>query len=66
VKKTRLEKITEQQIRDAFEREDLIVYTDPTAFREFLFHQNFENTVVLLMSSGNYGGLDFDKFKALI
>ncbi|MFZ2430686.1 MAG: peptidoglycan synthetase, partial [Lutibacter sp.] len=52
--------------RDAFEREDLIVYTDPTAFREFLFHQNFENTVVLLMSSGNYGGLDFDKFKALI
>jgi UDP-N-acetylmuramate: L-alanyl-gamma-D-glutamyl-meso-diaminopimelate ligase len=62
----RLEKITEQQIRDAFEREDLVVYTDPTEFREFLFQQNFKNTVVLLMSSGNYGGLDFDKFKALI
>lgn len=62
----RLEKITEQQIKDAFEREDLIVYTDPTEFREFLFQQNIENTVVLLMSSGNYGGLDFDKFKALV
>jgi UDP-N-acetylmuramate: L-alanyl-gamma-D-glutamyl-meso-diaminopimelate ligase len=62
----RLEKITEQQIRDAFEREDLVVYTDPKAFREFLFQQNLENTVVLLMSSGNYGGLDFDKLKAII
>jgi len=62
----RLEKITEQQIRDAFERDDLIVYTNPTEFREFFFNQNFENTVVLLMSSGNYGGLDFDEFKALI
>ncbi|MDO9137202.1 MAG: cyanophycin synthetase, partial [Lutibacter sp.] len=62
----RLEKISEQQIRDAFERDDLIVYTNPTEFREFLFNHNFENTVVLLMSSGNYGGLDFDQFKALI
>ncbi|MFO7674024.1 MAG: Mur ligase family protein, partial [Lutibacter sp.] len=35
----RLEKITEQQIRDAFERDDLIVYTNPTEFREFLFNQ---------------------------
>lgn len=62
----RLEKITEQQIKEAFERDDLIVYTNPTEFREFLFRQNFENRVVLLMSSGNYGGLDFDKFKSLI
>lgn len=62
----RLEKITEQQIKDAFVRDDLIVYTNSTEFREFLFDQNIENTVVLLMSSGNYGGLDFDKFKALI
>lgn len=66
VEMKRLEKITQQQIKDAFEREDLIVYTDPTEFTTFLFSQNFENTVVLLMSSGNYGGLDFDEFKALI
>ena len=62
----RLEKITEQQIKDAFERDDLIVYTNSAEFREFLFNQNFENTVVLLMSSGDYGGLNFDHFKALI
>jgi UDP-N-acetylmuramate: L-alanyl-gamma-D-glutamyl-meso-diaminopimelate ligase len=62
----RLEKITAQQIKEAFEREDLIVYTNPAEFKEFLFSQNFENTALLLMSSGNYGGLDFNKFKEII
>lgn len=61
-----LEVISENQIRNAFEREDLIVYTNPVEFREFVFNYQFENTVLLLMSSGNYGGLDFDKFKELI
>jgi len=62
----RLEKISEEQIRNAFERDDLIVFTNPKEFKEFLFNQNFENTALLLMSSGNYGGLDFNKFKELI
>jgi UDP-N-acetylmuramate: L-alanyl-gamma-D-glutamyl-meso-diaminopimelate ligase len=66
VKIKRLEKITEEQIRNSFEREDLIVYTDSAKFKEFLFNQNFENTALLLMSSGNYGGLDFNKFKQII
>lgn len=56
----KLEKVTELQIKDAFKRGDLIVYTNPSEFKEFLFNQAFENTAVLLMSSGNYGGLDFD------
>lgn len=62
----KLEKVTEQQIKEAFNREDLIIYTNPTDFKEFLFKQNFKNTALLLMSSGNYGGLDFNKFKDLI
>ena len=62
----KLEKVTEQQIKEAFNREDLIIYTNPTDFKEFLFNQNFDNTALLLMSSGNYGGLDFNKFKELI
>jgi len=62
----RLEKISEQQIKEAFEREDLIIFTNPEAFKTFLFNQNFENTALLLMSSGNYGGLDFNKFKDFI
>ncbi len=62
----RMEKISVDQIKNAFEREDLIVYTNPTEFKEFLFNQKFENTALLLMSSGNYGGLDFNKFKELV
>ncbi len=62
----RLEKISEEQIKNAFERDDLIVYTNPKEFKIFLFTQNFENTALLLMSSGNYGGLDFNKFEELI
>ncbi|WP_299210380.1 Mur ligase family protein [uncultured Dokdonia sp.] len=62
----KLEKVTEQQIAMAFQRDDLIIYTDPTQFREFLFGQTFENTALLLMSSGNYGGLDFEEVKRII
>ena len=61
-----LEEVTEQQIANAFERDDLIIYTNPTAFKEFLFNQNLNNKALLLMSSGNYGGLDFDEVKKLI
>ncbi len=62
----KLEKISSAQIKKAFERDDLIVYTNPTEFREFLFSQNFKNTAILLMSSGNYGGLNFNKLEQVI
>ncbi|MFC4721421.1 UDP-N-acetylmuramate--L-alanine ligase [Geojedonia litorea] len=62
----KLEEVTETQIAEAFEREDLIIYTNPNDFKQFLFTQNLNNTALLLMSSGNYGGLDFDEVKGLI
>ena len=62
----KLEKISSVQIKKAFERDDLIVYTNPTKFREFLFSQNFKNTAILLMSSGNYGGLNFNELEQVI
>ncbi|MBU2922307.1 peptidoglycan synthetase [Winogradskyella psychrotolerans] len=61
----KLEKVTETQIANAFERDDLIIYTNPEDFKNFLFFQKFDNKSLLLMSSGNYGGLDFDEVKAL-
>lgn len=63
VKIKRLEEVTEAQIASAFKRHDLKIYTDPSAFHEFLFSNTFENTSLLLMSSGNYGGLDFNQLK---
>ncbi|WP_400080986.1 UDP-N-acetylmuramate--L-alanine ligase [Winogradskyella sp. R77965] len=59
----KLEEVTQEQIASAFERDDLIIYTNPEDFKNFLFSQNFDNKSLLLMSSGNYGGLDFDEVK---
>jgi UDP-N-acetylmuramate: L-alanyl-gamma-D-glutamyl-meso-diaminopimelate ligase len=61
-----LEKITEQQIANAFQRDDLIIYTNPTAFKDYLFTQDLNDTALLLMSSGNYGGINFDEVANLI
>ncbi len=59
----KLQPISEKQIAESFEREDLLIFTDPAGFKDFLFDQNFEDKSLLLMSSGDYGGLDFDELK---
>ena len=66
VKIKQLEEVTHNQIAQAFERDDLIIYTNPNEFKDFLFSENLKNTATVLMSSGNYGGLDFDEVKALV
>ena len=66
VKIKQLDAVLDTQIAAAFERDDLIIYTAPEAFKDFLFQQQLVNSVLLLMSSGNYGGLDFDEVKKLI
>ncbi|MGY8939887.1 MAG: peptidoglycan synthetase, partial [Flavobacteriales bacterium] len=66
VKIKQLEEVTKSQIANAFEREDLIIYTSPQEFQEFLFRQNLENTALVLMSSGNYGGLNFEALKTML
>ena len=62
----KLDKVSHEQIANAFKRDDLIIYTNPEDFKAFLFSQNFDNKALLLMSSGNYGGLDFDEVQNLI
>ncbi|WP_298119733.1 Mur ligase family protein [Flavobacterium sp.] len=66
VKIKQLEEVTYEQIAQSFQREDLIIYTNPADFKNFLFSQNFDNSALLLMSSGNYGGLNFDEVKGLL
>ena len=62
----KLKEVTQEQIASAFERDDLIIYTNPDDFKQFLFSQDFDNKALLLMSSGNYGGLDFEALKNLM
>ncbi len=66
VKIKQLEEVTYEQIAQSFQRHDLIIYTNPVDFKNFLFAQNFDNSALLLMSSGNYGGLNFDEVKELM
>ena len=66
VKIKQLEEVTYEQIVQSFNREDLIIYTNPKDFKDYLFNLNLDNSALLLMSSGNYGGVNFDEVKALI
>ena len=59
----RLESISENQIKDAFKREDLVVFTNSIDFKQYLFSLDFDNSALLMMSSGNYGNLDFEELK---
>ncbi len=62
----KLKPISKEQIATAFKRDDLIIYTDPIAFKDFLFSRDLTNTALLFMSSGNYGGLDLNEVKKLV
>jgi UDP-N-acetylmuramate: L-alanyl-gamma-D-glutamyl-meso-diaminopimelate ligase len=66
VKIKQLDSVSEQQISNSFQRDDLIIFTNPTEFKEFLFSQKLDQSAVVLMSSGNYGGLDFEEIKQLV
>lgn len=68
VKIKQLEEVTYEQIAKAFNREDLIIYTNPAEFKDYLFNLKPDNNgmALLLMSSGNYGGLNFDEVKKLV
>ena len=66
VKIKQLEEVSYEQIASSFKRDDLIIYTKPAEFKEFLFNSDLNNSALLLMSSGNYGGLNFDEVKGLI
>jgi UDP-N-acetylmuramate: L-alanyl-gamma-D-glutamyl-meso-diaminopimelate ligase len=61
-----LEEIKGEQIDEAFDRQDLVVFTNPADFKTYLFSQDYDNTCLLLMSSGNYGGLDFKEVKGYV
>ncbi|TXK72146.1 UDP-N-acetylmuramate--L-alanine ligase [Mesonia sp. K4-1] len=62
----KLENVEEKDIKEAFQHSNLKIYTNPQLFQEYLKTHNFDNSTLLLMSSGNYGGLDFDSISELI
>lgn len=61
IKHKKLAPITEEQVHTAFAREDLMVFTDSKKLQAYLQSLNWNNQNLLMMSSGNFGGLQLDQ-----
>lgn len=55
----RLDPITEEQVKKAFAREDLVVYTDSSKLLNRLYEEDWKQKTLLLMSSGNFDGVEY-------
>ncbi|WP_026915131.1 UDP-N-acetylmuramate--L-alanine ligase [Christiangramia portivictoriae] len=62
----KLNHVSVAQIEQAFLKQGLKIYTNPENFQSDLKNMDFDNAVLLMMSSGNYGGLELDSLKELI
>jgi UDP-N-acetylmuramate: L-alanyl-gamma-D-glutamyl-meso-diaminopimelate ligase len=51
-----------EDIKESFRKQGLLVFSDSEKFQEFLLDQEYTNTNLLLMSSGNYDGLNVKNF----
>ncbi|NQV52171.1 MAG: peptidoglycan synthetase [Flavobacteriales bacterium] len=58
----RLEPISKDDVRAAFQREDLEVFTVSEELKARLLKIDYANSNLLMMSSGNFGGIDVDRF----
>jgi len=57
----KLKPITEEQVKSAFARNDLKIFTDSNELVSYLKSEKFANKNLLMMSSGNFDGIDFNK-----
>lgn len=54
----RLPELPETAVQQGFNKAGLLIFTDATLLKEWLFSVNYRNSNLLLMSSGNYDGMD--------
>ncbi len=57
----KLKPITEEQVFNYFNRKDLKVFTDSKTLETYLKSKSLKQSVLLMMSSGNFDGIDFKK-----
>ena len=66
LKHKRLEDLSRDEVGAAFEKKGLKVMTDKDELEDFLRSTAWDNTVLLLMSSGNFSGLDIQAWSRCI
>jgi UDP-N-acetylmuramate: L-alanyl-gamma-D-glutamyl-meso-diaminopimelate ligase len=59
----KMEYLDNDTIRNGFMNNDLIIFRKKEELIDFLIDKISENTVLLMMSSGNFGGLDYVQLK---
>jgi len=58
--------IDAETIKQAFACPTLRVFTEKKALADYLLKKNYPNEVLVMMSSGNFGGLDWEGLKARV
>jgi UDP-N-acetylmuramate: L-alanyl-gamma-D-glutamyl-meso-diaminopimelate ligase len=62
LKTKKLEPLTESDVQSAFATPGLKVFQERESLEEFLRSQTWKNKNLLMMSSGNFGGMDLIEF----
>ena len=58
----KLNPISAAQVKTAFDREDLVVFTDAAALKVYLERKEYNKHVLLIMTSGNFDGINLNEF----
>jgi len=58
----KLQPLDDETVHKAFNRSDIKVFTETSSLQNYLLEQGWAGKNLLLMSSGNYGGMDLDRF----
>ena len=58
----KLNPITPEQVKKAFKRKDLQIFTDALLLKEYLLSKHYTNHVLLIMTSGNFDGINLKEF----
>lgn len=63
IKHKKLESLTTHNVLKAFNNNGLQVFKDSSALQNYLTSHSYDNTILLLMSSGNFSDLDLELLK---
>ena len=58
----RLKEIKPDQVKQAFASDNIVVFTDSEELKQKLREMNFDNSALLLMTSGNFSGINLIEF----
>jgi UDP-N-acetylmuramate: L-alanyl-gamma-D-glutamyl-meso-diaminopimelate ligase len=62
----RMPDLPKQVVKEGFDKKGLAVFNEKAELQDWLYSNDYQNSVVVFMSSGNYDGLDTEAFARAI